>query len=93
MTSAQLEQAVKDYFHAQAALLTALDSAATGRQPNPRILPLRAAQPGLPLSCSPVGPDDSAITTQTIPEADARALYAEEFKSEFQNAATWDYSS
>ena len=27
MTSAQLEQAVKDYFHSQAALLTSLDAA------------------------------------------------------------------
>ncbi len=74
MTSAQLEQAVKDYFHAQTALLTALDAA---RQTNPD--DARASNPNdqafhFP---TPVGPDDSVITTTPLPEADERALYAE----------------
>ena len=73
MTSAQLEQAVKDYFHSQTALLTALDSA---RQPTPQATgtagPAQVYRfPAL------VSPDDSAITTKPMPEADARALYAE----------------
>jgi hypothetical protein len=74
MTSAQLEQAVKDYFHAQTALMTALDSA---RQKNPE-------HPANPANAeqayrfpSPVGPEDSAIISKPLPEADARTLYAE----------------
>jgi len=73
MTPAQLEQAVKDYFHSQAVLFTALDAA---RQQNPD--PQLAANPAqvyhFPV---PVGPEDSAITTKMMPEADAQALYAE----------------
>jgi len=74
MTSVQMEQAVKDYFHSQSALLTALDAA---RQTNPDAA--RAANPNdqayhFP---SPVGPDDSVITATPLPEADERALYAE----------------
>jgi hypothetical protein len=71
MTSAQLEQAVKEYFHSQTALMAALDSA---RQKNP-------ANPGNAEQAyhfsSPVGPEDSAIISKPLPEADARALYAE----------------
>ena len=71
MTSAQLEQAVKDYFHSQAALFTAL--ARSG--------PAQPANAGNPEQAyrfpTPVGPDDSAITQKPLPEADARALYAE----------------
>jgi hypothetical protein len=76
MSSAQLEQAVKDYFHSQTALLTALGAA---RQSYPN-----TAHPADTSGANqidhfpvPVGPDDSAITTKPIPEADARALYAE----------------
>jgi hypothetical protein len=73
MSAAQLEQAVKDYFHSQDALITALDSA---RQKNPD-----ANSPGHSeqsyLFAAPVGPDDSAITAKPMPEDDARALYAE----------------
>ena len=74
MSSAQLEQAVKDYFHAQTALLTALDAARqTNREPGP------PASPALNdyRFPAPVGPDDSAITSKPLPEADERALYAE----------------
>jgi tetratricopeptide (TPR) repeat protein len=73
MTAAQMEQAVKDYFHAQTALLTALDAA---RQ--------TSADTAYPADATgqyrfpvPVGPDDSAMTSKPMPEADERALYAE----------------
>lgn len=76
MSSAQLEQAVKAYFHAQTALLTALDAA---RQTNPN-----TDHPGNAAASEPtyrfpvpVGADDSAITVKPLPEADERALYAE----------------
>ena len=74
MTSAQMEQAVKDYFHSQTALLTALDAA---RQTNPEAAYPAAAPRQLDHSPAPVGPDDSVITAQPMPEADERALYAE----------------
>ncbi len=73
MSAAQLEQAVKDYFHAQTGLLTALDAA---RQPS-----ANAANPANSNSGQmyrfpvPVGPDDSAITSKPLSEADARAFY------------------
>src|ERR1700722_6840334 len=70
MSSDQFEKAVKDYFHAQAALLTALD-AARGVDPN---AVLNAAQ-GYRFP-APVGPEDSAITAKPVPEADAQALRA-----------------
>jgi len=73
MTSAQLEQAIKDYFHSQAALFTALDSA----RPAPAE-PANAANAEQAYRFpTPVGPDDSAITFKPLPEADERALYAE----------------
>ena len=76
MSSAQLEQAVKDYFHSQTALLTALDAA---RQTNPAAASAaNATDPGnnyrFPV---PLGPDDIVITSKPLPEADERALYAE----------------
>ncbi len=73
MSSAQLEKAVKDYFHAQTALFTSLDAA---RQTNPPATN-PASQDPLYRFPSPVGPEDSAITSKPIPEADERALYAE----------------
>ncbi len=73
MSSAQLEQAVKDYFHAQTALLTAVDAA---RQT--AASPANATGPGQTYRFPvPVGPDDMAITSKPLPEADERALYAE----------------
>ncbi len=72
MSSLQLEQAVKDYFHSQATLIDALT---TARQQNPD-----PAHPGhsdqayhFPV---PVGPDDTAIPATPLPEDDARAIYA-----------------
>jgi len=76
MPSAQLEQAVKAYFHSQVPLITALDttrhtSANTAHATNPVNADLAYRLP------APVGPDDSAIISNPLPEADARALYAE----------------
>jgi hypothetical protein len=72
MSSAQFEQAVKDYFHAQPALTAALD-AARQKNPDPTI-PANVAQvyhfPVL------VSPDVAAIISKPLPEADARAIYA-----------------
>ncbi len=75
MSAAQLEQALKDYFHSQSALQTAVDAA---RQTNVdpdhpgRATPFGQIQ-RFPV---PVGPDDSAINWKPLPEPDARALYA-----------------
>jgi tetratricopeptide (TPR) repeat protein len=77
MSSAQLEKAVKDYFHSQSALLTALDSA---RQVNPGAAasPANSVEPGQSFRFpAPLGPDDVAITTKGLAEAEERALYAE----------------
>ncbi|HTW32593.1 MAG TPA: hypothetical protein VMD76_13005, partial [Candidatus Sulfotelmatobacter sp.] len=72
MTSAQLEQAVKDYFRAQTPLQLALDSARQA-SPDPEVPAMSGQTDHLPV---PVSPDDSAITAKPLPEADARALYA-----------------
>jgi len=72
MSSAQLEQAVKDYFHSQSAWLTMQDNA---QQKNPD--PNRSANPDQAYRFPvPVGPEDSAITSKPMSEADAQALYA-----------------
>ena len=68
----QLEQAVKDYFHSQIALSSALD-AARQKNPDPDFSTNPAQVYHFPV---PVGPDDSAINSKPFPEADARALYA-----------------
>jgi len=73
MSSAQLEQAVKDYFHSQTALLTALDSA---RQTNPDAARAANADQAYHFP-TPVGPDDSVITATPLSEENERALYAE----------------
>jgi tetratricopeptide (TPR) repeat protein len=66
---------VKDYFHSQTALLSALDAA---RQTNPGAASSNAGGPGQTyLFAAPVGPDDTVITTKPLPEADERALYAD----------------
>ena len=64
MSSEQLEQAVKDYFHSLAALQTALQRG-SGNTTHPYQYPAL------------VKPDDSAIITKPFPEADARTVYAE----------------
>jgi tetratricopeptide (TPR) repeat protein len=74
MTSAQFEQAVKDYFHSQTALAIGLDKA---RQSNPDPVAPNAAQVyQFPAPVGPDGPDSMAINSKPFPEADARALYA-----------------
>ncbi len=72
MSSAQLEQAVKEYFHSQSGALTALDAA---RQTDSKA---SATNPGQVYRfAAPVGPDDAVITAKPLPEDDERALYAE----------------
>lgn len=69
----QLEQAVKDYFHSQASLLTALDDARI-KNPDPN-RPVDAASQAYRFP-APIGPEDSAIIVKPLLEADARAIYA-----------------
>src|SRR5579864_543247 len=69
MTPAQFEQAVKDYFHSQTSLSTAVDAA---RQGNPNA----PATAQVYHYAVPVGPDDVAINSNPLPEADARAICA-----------------
>lgn len=72
MTAAQFEQAVKDYFHAQTALATALDNARQkGVPPNPTSPAQVYHFP------APIGPDDIAINSKPLPETSARAIYAD----------------
>jgi len=68
----QLERSVKDYFHSQVGLSTALD-AAREKNPDPDFSTNPAQVHHFPV---PVGPEDSAINAKTFPDADARALYA-----------------
>ena len=75
MSSAQLEQAVKDYFHSQSALFSAANPAP---QTNANSASAASTVPGQAYRFPvPVSPDDSAITSKPLPEMDARALYAE----------------
>jgi tetratricopeptide (TPR) repeat protein len=69
MSSAQFEQAVKDYFHSLRALFTALDAS---KQPG---VAAHAAQV-YQLPVAP-GPDDMVISSKPLPDTDARALAAE----------------
>ena len=69
ISSAQLEQAVKDYFHSQAGLSNAVDGARTPDTARPA-----AAQTDrFP---TPVAPNDSAITSKPISDGEVRAIYA-----------------
>jgi|SRR5579872_2991998 len=75
MSSPQLEQAVKDYFHAQAPLQTAVDAV--------RQTQVGAAHPAtnnVPSETDhfpvPVTQDDSTITVKPMSDPDGRALYA-----------------
>ncbi len=65
MSSAQLEQAVKDYFHAQTTPVAASGAA----RPN-------AASGLVEHFPVPVSPGDSAITSKPLPVEDATAIYA-----------------
>jgi hypothetical protein len=68
VTSAQFDQAVKDYFHSLTLLFAALDAS---RQPGPQTnFPQVYQFPEI------VGPDASVITSKVLPEADARAIVA-----------------
>ena len=75
MSSAQLEKAVKDYFHSQTGLQTAVDDARhTSVDPNQPSPVSRSGQTDH--SLIPVGAEDSAITAKPLAESDARAIYA-----------------
>jgi hypothetical protein len=69
MTTAQFDQAVKDYFHSLTPLVAALDAS---RQPGSQ-----ANAPQVYQFPEIVGPSDSVITSKVIPEADTRAIVAE----------------
>jgi Flp pilus assembly protein TadD len=71
MSSAQLEQAVKDYFHSQSALSDAVDAARKSSADSGKT----ASSGQLDRFPVPVGADDSVITAQPIPASDAQALY------------------
>ena len=75
LSPAELEKAVKDYFHSQTGFEAAVKDA---RQTN---VGLDNASPAARSGQTdhfpvPVGPEDSAITAKALPEADARAFYA-----------------
>jgi hypothetical protein len=69
MTPAQLDQAVKNYFHSLTPLFTALD--ASKRSGSPTNAPEIYEFP------EPVSSNDSLITSKTLPENDAHAITAE----------------
>ena len=69
VTPAQFDQAVKNYFRSLTALSLALDAS---KQPNAAANPAQVYEfPEL------VAANDSAITSRTLPEVDARAVIAE----------------
>ena len=75
MSSAELEKAVKDYFHSQTGFLAAIDDARQ-RNVDPDH-PLPVARSGQTDHFqAPVGPEDSPVTAKALPEPDARAIYA-----------------
>lgn len=69
MSPAQLEKAVKDYFHSLTQLFQDQQAA---QQPG-----ATTSRQGLYQFVSPIGPDETAFTTKPVSEADARALLAE----------------
>jgi hypothetical protein len=69
MSVAQLDQAIKDYFHSLTPLFIALDaSKQSGSQRN---------APQVYQSPTPVGPDDNVMTSKPMREANARASIGE----------------
>ncbi len=69
ISTAQFDQAVKDYFHSLKPLFMALDAS---KQPNPPAYVSQIYQ-----APTPVGPNDSAIIAKPMRESDARAVVAE----------------
>jgi hypothetical protein len=72
MSATQLEQAVKDYFHSLTALANDLDAARAKPDPNQPASTAQVYQ--FPL---PIGPETNTIAAKPLPEADARAIYAD----------------
>jgi tetratricopeptide (TPR) repeat protein len=85
MSSAELEKAVQDYFHARTGLFLASDAARTTNSGATHAAGANALGPGTGIPGAgilmsfpaPVGPDDSVITSKPFLEDDERALYAE----------------
>jgi len=86
MSSAEMQKAVQDYFHAQAGLLLASDAVRTTNPGATHATAAKAPGPGAGSGTGtgtmmsfpdPVGPDDSVITSKPFLEDDQRALYAE----------------
>jgi hypothetical protein len=75
MSSAQLEKAVKDYFHSQGGFQGAVEDArhTTIDSSNPSPVARSGQTDHFPV---PVGAEDSAITSKPLSESDARAIYA-----------------
>jgi tetratricopeptide (TPR) repeat protein len=74
MSSAELENAVKDYFRSQTGLQAAVDGARlTTVDPNQSPASRSGQTDHFP---EPVGPEDSAITSKPFADPDARAIYA-----------------
>ncbi len=69
-STAQLEQAIKQYFQAQHGLLAASDAARKNTPENSARTDQTYRFP------SPIGPEDSAITAKPISEPEVRAIYA-----------------
>lgn len=72
-SSAKLEQDIKDYFHAQTVLQTALDTARQSTPDPTNTGPSRQTD-HFPV---PIGDSDVTVTAKPLPEPDARALYAD----------------
>ncbi len=74
MSAAELEKAIKDYFHSQTGLQTAVDDARRGSLDPDNSTTARSGH--TEHFQAPVSPESSAITSKPLPEADARAIYA-----------------
>jgi tetratricopeptide (TPR) repeat protein len=85
MSSAEMEKAVQDYFHARTGLFLASDAARTTNSGATHAAGANAPGPGAGIPGAgilmsfpaPVGPDDSVITSKPFLEDDERAFYAE----------------
>ena len=75
ISTAELEKAIKDYFHSQAALGSAVNDAHKTEMDSGRTSSMAQSRliDHLPV---PVGPEDSAMTSKSLSESDARAIYA-----------------
>lgn len=75
MSAPELEKSIKDYFHSQSGLQAAVDAARQTNLDSEQPSPVGRSGQGERFP-TPVGPEDSAITSKPFREPDARALYA-----------------